>query len=155
MIKALLFDFSRTLLFPKDKNYTGSLNDLYKQNRDNPDFNFFAYFVLNAELIDYLKSVKEKFKLYIFTSESVQNDPAIIIDLNKVFDKIYSAKEIGLSKKDINSYKHIVSDLNLNPNEILFVDDSVENIKVSKTLGINTHVFSSNKECIGIIDRYE
>lgn len=145
MIKALLFDFSRTLLFPKDKNYAGSLNDLYKQNKDNPDFNFFDYFELNIELIDYLKSIKGKFKLFIFTSESIQNDPAIINDLNKVFDKIYSAIEIGFSKKDVNSYKHIVSDLNLSPNEILFIDDSEENIKAAGKTGILVLRYQSNE----------
>ena len=34
--------------------------------------------------------------------------------------------------KDINSYKYIVSDLNLSPNEILFIDDSEENIKAAE-----------------------
>ncbi len=153
MIKALLFDFSRTLLFSKDTNYTGSLNDLYKQNKDNPDFNFFAYFELNAELIDYLKSVKEKFKLFIFTSESIQNDSAIINDLNKVFDKIYSAKEIGLSKKDINSYKHIVSDLNLNPSEILFIDDSEENIRTAEKTGILVFCYQSNEALLSYLKK--
>lgn len=152
MIKALLFDFSRTLLFPKDKNYAGSLNDLYKQNRDNPDFNFFAYFDLNTELIDYLKSLKGKFKLFVFTSESIQNDPAIINDLNKVFDRIYSAKEIGLSKKDVNSYKHIVSDLNLNPNEILFIDDSDDNITTATKINIKVVKYTNNNAIIDYIN---
>lgn len=36
----LLFDFSRVLLMPKDPDYTGSLNGLYKEHKDDPGFDF-------------------------------------------------------------------------------------------------------------------
>jgi hypothetical protein len=35
MIKAIVSDFSRVLLFPKDKNYQDSLNALHKQLSQN------------------------------------------------------------------------------------------------------------------------
>lgn len=144
MIKAMLFDFSRTLLFPKDKTYTGGLNDLYKKISENQNYNFLEYFELNTELLDYLETIKNKFGLHIFTSESIQNDPAIKNNLTNIFTKIFSAKQMGLSKKDPKAYEFISRKLNLNPNEILFVDDSSENLELAKTAGLQTLQYKDN-----------
>lgn len=144
MIKALLFDFSRTLLFPKDKTYTGGLNDLHKKIQENPNYNFLESFELNKGLLDYLETVKNKFDLYIFTSESIQEDPAIKDDLAKIFTKIFSATEMGLSKKDPKAYEFIAKELNLIPNEILFIDDSSENLEAAKIAGLQTLQYKDN-----------
>lgn len=87
----LLFDFSRVLLFPKDPTYTGSLNGLYKEHKNDPDFNFFHYFELNEELLTYLDGIKDKANLYIFTSESIQDAPEIAPRVAEVFKQVYSA----------------------------------------------------------------
>lgn len=86
MIKVLLFDFSRVILFPKDKNYTGKL----------------------------------------------------------IFKKIYSALEIGLDKKDPKAYSLIAQDLGLKPEEIVFIDDSLENLSAAKSAGLSTIWYQSN-----------
>ncbi len=138
MIKSLLFDFSRTLLFPKDTHYTGSLNELYRLKRDDINFNFFSYFELNNRAIDLLKPLKNKYKLAIFTSDSIQNDPEIYNQLSSVFSKIYSAKEIGFSKSDPRAYEFIINDLGLSPEEIIFIDDSKLNIDAASIAKLDT-----------------
>lgn len=144
MVKALLFDFSRTLLFPKDKTYTGGLNDLYKKISLNTNFKFFDYFELNKGLLDYLETLKYKFNLYIFTSESIQEDPAIKNEIEEIFKKVFSAKELGLSKKDPKAYEFIAKELNLDPNEILFIDDTSVNLESAKISGFATLQYKNN-----------
>lgn len=141
MIKALLFDISRTLLFPTDKNYQGGLNSLYRELQQKENFNFLEHFELNNEALNYLDTVKNKVDLYIYTSESIQNDPAIIDRLLSIFKRIFSAKETGLSKKDPKSYEFIAKELNISPNEILFIDDSQENLDAAKIAGFNTLIY--------------
>lgn len=143
MIKSLLFDFSRTLLFPKDNQYVGSLNELYRLKRDEINFNFFNYFKLNDRLINLIKPLKNKYKLAIFTSDSIQNDPAIYNQLSSVFSKIYSAKEIGFSKSDPRSYEFIINDLDLSPEEIIFIDDSKVNIDAASIAKLDTITYES------------
>lgn len=138
MIKALLFDFSRTLLFPVDKEYSGSLNELYKLKKEEDKFNFLNYFTLNSELINLLGALKEYYKLAIFTSDSIQNDPEIYNQLSSVFSKIYSAKEIGFSKSDPRAYEFIINDLGLSPEEIIFIDDSKLNIDAASIAKLDT-----------------
>jgi hypothetical protein len=64
MIKVLLFDFSRTLLFPTDNNYKGELNPLHAQLSQTPDYDFNKHFFLNTELLKYLKISLERIAIY-------------------------------------------------------------------------------------------
>jgi len=144
MIKVLLFDFARVLLFPKDENYSGKLNDLYKTVKDEKHFNFEDVFYFNEELLDYLRTVKDKYKLVMFTSETIQDDPAVVEKLDGIFENIFSAKKMGFTKTDPEAYRFIVSKLQCNPNEILFIDDSVENVNSAKITGMKTHLFTDN-----------
>lgn len=153
-VKALLFDFSRTLLFPKDKNYDGGLNSLHQKLSEDQNYKFLDNFELNSELMKYSNSIKDKVSLYIFTSESIQEDPSIKDDISKLFIKIYSAKKMGMSKKDPESYKHIAQDIGLNPGEILFIDDSQENLDAAKIAGLATTKYTNNPETIESIKQY-
>ena len=144
MIKVLLFDFARVLLFPKDENYSGKLNDLYKTVKDEKHFNFEDVFYFNEELLDYLRTVKDKYKLVMFTSETIQDDLAVVEKLDGIFENIFSAKEMGFTKTDPEAYRFIVSNLQCNPNEILFIDDNVENVNSAKITGMKTYLFTDN-----------
>ncbi len=146
MIKALLFDFSRTILFPKDRSYQGGLNSLHKEMSLREGYNFLDHFELDEHLLGYLKSVKSKYKLYIFTSGSVQNAPEIKPRLDEIFDKIFSAEEIGLAKNDPKAYEYIAEAIGLTPDEVLFTDDTEENIKAAKSIGMNTTLYKELEE---------
>ncbi len=63
-IQTFLFDFSRVLIFPKDKNYQGSLNELYRQHHEQPGYNIFSEFELNDELLTWLDKNRNKFNLW-------------------------------------------------------------------------------------------
>lgn len=73
MIKAIVSDFSRVLLFPKDKTYQDSLNILHKELSQKPNYNVLDYFELNIKLLDFYKSLKDKTPVYIFSSDAIQD----------------------------------------------------------------------------------
>ena len=143
MIKVLLFDLSWTILFPKDETYGGELNLLHRQLSSKPGYDFSKHFYLNEETIKYLESLKGKAGLYIFTSGKIQNAPEIRPKLDSIFNKIYSAEEIGLGKKNPESYKSVVKDLKVKPSEILFIDDMEGNVEAAKQAGLNAVVFQN------------
>ena len=146
MIKVILIDFSRTLLFPKDKNYSGKLNPLYSSIIVKSNYNFFDYFYLNQELIDYLKLLRKKYNLYVFTTDIVQNDPAIKPILEKNFSEIFVANDLGIDKKDPSGYKKLAGILKERPENILLIDDTLEKIEAAKKAGFQTIQFISNKK---------
>ena len=100
MVNTLLFDFSRVILFPKDKAYIGDLNPLHAELRKNPGYRFLDYFELNIDLMRFLREIKSKYELYIFTSGSIQDAPEIQPEIREVFAKVYSAERIGYSKRE-------------------------------------------------------
>ncbi len=148
MTRVLLFDFSRTLIFPKDPSYDGKLNDLYRQIISNKNYDIFEHFVLNEELINFVKSFKSKYNLVIFTTDILQNDPAIKHILDRVFSKVYAAKDLEVSKREPNGYKTVAEKLNVHPKDILFIDDLEDNINPAKEAGLQTIRYISNNQLI-------
>ena len=148
MITTLLFDFSRVLLFPKDKSYRGELNPLHAELSKNPNYKFLDYFELNAELLRFLKGIKDRSELYIFTSGTIQDAPEIQPTLRDIFVRVYSAERIGFSKKDPDSYSFIANDLGINAGEILFIDDTAANIEAARAAGLETLLFVSTQETV-------
>jgi HAD superfamily hydrolase (TIGR01509 family) len=148
MIKVLLFDFSRVLLHPIDKTYFGSLNSLHKQLKDNESFYVFHYFELNEQILEYLETIKGKLRLAIFTTDIIQDDPLIKERIDPLFEKIYSASKLGITKKTNESYDFLAKDLNVKPEEILFIDDTESNIIPANEAGFKTHHYKNNGELL-------
>lgn len=154
MITSLIFDFSRVLLNVKDKYYKGFLNDLHKEKSKEPGYKFFDYFELNEELLKFLETIKDNYSLYIFTTGSVQDVLEVRKRIDPIFRKIYSSEELGLNKKDSQSYLFIAKDLNKNLHEILFTDDQLENIKAASNAGLATIQFQSTEQFINTLSEF-
>ncbi len=147
MVKILLFDFSRVLLFPTDDLYTGSLNNLYKEKKNESGFIFTNYFKLNDEILIDLKKHSDR-RLVIFTSETIQDAPEIKDKVHEVFDTVISAIDLGKGKKDPGAYTEISIKLGASPSEILFIDDSNENLIAASHAGLTTYKYINNDELI-------
>lgn len=146
MLKAILSDFSRTLLFPKDASYQESLNKLYSTVKETKDFNFFDHFTWNQELEDFYAdlSLKMDISINIFTTETIQEDPALENILCRTFSNIFKVSDInGLKKDNPAAYIKICSLLDLKPEEVLFIDDSMVNIKAAEEAGLMVMQYTS------------
>lgn len=148
MVSTILSDFSRVLLFPVDRNYSGGLNALNKQliEKLGIEHPFFSYFELNSELLEFYKQLKNKCSVNIFTSDTIQDRPEVKEIINPIFSKIFSAKDYGLSKKDAASYSFLADKLGKKPNEILYIDDQLDNINAAKVAGFNTIRYTNNSD---------
>ena len=69
-------------------------------------------------------------------------------NLSSFFEKIYLSYEIGMRKPDAEIFNFVLSENNLNPNETLFIDDSIQHIESAKKLGIQTYWLDVKKESI-------
>lgn len=63
--------------------------------------------------------------------------------LNNLFEKIFTSYELKLVKPDPEIYKIVIRDLNVRPEECLFIDDLARNTRPAAELGIYTIVFHS------------
>lgn len=106
MIKAIISDFSRTLLFPKDTTYQGSLNELYRQVKENSDFKFFNYFVWNQPMHDYYEKlmIEKQLSLYIFTTDKIQEDPEVVPFTQDIYSDVLTVRDVNGLNKDLRGY---------------------------------------------------
>lgn len=141
----MISDFSRVLLFPKDETYKGSLNSLNKEliEKYGENYAFFNYFKLNEELIEYYKSLN--LPLYIFTTDVIQDNPALKPNLEKVFRRIFRAKELNIVKTEPKAYEFLVEELGLDAKEILYIDDNKDNIQAAYKAGLVAFLFENNE----------
>lgn len=146
MLKAVVFDFCRVFLFPRDESYFGELNALHKVLSENPKYNFDDNFVFNHELLDIVKNccIDQRYDLYIFTSGNIQETPECKRFLSDNFKKVISASKYKLSKKKTSSYLILSDMVGLEPSEILFIDDSRENTLAAENAGMLTITFRNN-----------
>ena len=155
MITTILSDFARVILNPKDKNYTGTLNELHKNlSIKNMNYSFFDYFEFNNEILNLYRQLKTKYSVNIFTTGTIQNRSEVRQIINPIFDHIYSAKDYGLNKKQSDAYLFIANKLNKKPNEIIFIDDQVNNITAAKKAGLYTINYLNFQETVSLLKKY-
>ncbi len=149
MITTVISDFSRVILQPIDANHEGGLNALHKELiQQLGTYDLWEYFVINEELLSFYSSLKPTVSINIFTKGTIQKEPQIKEKITPIFENIFSATELNLSKKDPESYKLIAKKLNVQPEEILYVDDQQGNIDAAKQAGMNVILFTSTKQIL-------
>lgn len=146
MIHALVTDFSRVLLFPADTQYAGGLNALCQNLAATGEYNFWEHFVLNRELLAFYKSVGEHVSVYMFTTEHIQEHPALQPELEGVFRGVFSGARLRLKKSDPAAYITIANEIGYSPVEVLYVDDQQHNLDAAGQAGMTTIRYTSNEQ---------
>jgi putative hydrolase of the HAD superfamily len=97
---------------------------------------------VDFEIFSLIEKLKNNYKIAILSnadSESVrerfkkQNFP-----LEKYFDYISISSETGLLKPDPEAFKHCLKIMEIKPEEVIFIDDTKENILSAESIGMNT-----------------
>jgi FMN phosphatase YigB (HAD superfamily) len=154
-IVAIITDFSRVLLFPTDNNYAGSLNELNNRlMKDDPDYTFLDYFSLNKELLAFYRELQTELPVFIFTSDSIQEHPAIKEGLAQTFRGVFSAKELNVSKDEAWSYTKLAKQLHIKTGEMLYIDDQQKNVNAAKDAGCKTILYRDNDTLIAEVKSY-
>ena len=61
-----------------------------------------------------------------------------------VFDRVFTSGHAGMRKPDLSFYYYVLKEIELAPEEAVFVDDKMENVLAARSLGINGIVFEDN-----------
>ena len=100
----------------------------------------------SVELLLDLKS--KNFLCYVLSNWSAETFVGMKDDypfLNK-FDGLLLSGEVKLIKPEIAIYELAISRFNLTPEETVFIDDTLENIEIAKSLNFKTvHLTDPNK----------
>lgn len=129
------------------EEFRNDIRQLAKINFDNQDFDA-AWCGMLAGIpfrrTEILQELSKNYKLYILSNTSPLHidffsemfEQVAGFPLEKVFTKCYYSHEIGLHKPDPETYKHVLSDAQINAEETLFLDDNIHNVKAAEELNI-------------------
>jgi putative hydrolase of the HAD superfamily len=102
---------------------------------------------LPQKRISLINNLKSSFSIYLLSNTNVIhiNEIKKKIGVKKynrfynLFNKVYYSHEIGLRKPNPEAFNIILNENELNVNEVLFIDDSIQHINTAKKLGIKTY----------------
>jgi len=103
----------------------------------------------NPQIYALIKKLKEKFRIICLSDTNLihlkaHQEQGTIQDFHKVFTSF----QIGGIKKDPNTFKKVLNELALTPEETLFIDDNEKNIEIANSLGIQTIRYTDYKKLI-------
>ena len=102
-------------------------------------------------LWDILPALKSKYKLCIINNGTAFTLPTFkkTFQIDDYFDVFLSSAVEGLRKPDPRIYKLAIDRLGVKPNDVLFMDDSLQNIDAAKGIGIETIYWKTPEEGFG------
>ena len=101
------------------------------------------------ERIEAIEKMKKHYKIFLMSNSNVIHYDLYVRDLqlrfgynefDELFNKSYFSFAEHLEKPDPRFFELILDHEGLLPEETLFIDDTEANIKVAKSLGINTYL---------------
>ena len=93
--------------------------------------------------LEFLQLLSKKYRLFLLSNtdaihiESFEKKSGISFysDFYQCFEKVYFSFEIGLRKPDLDIFRHLINNHDLDPKRTLFVDDKRENTDAAAELG--------------------
>jgi putative hydrolase of the HAD superfamily len=114
----------------------------------------FATDVLDHELVDYLRSLRPRFKTALLSNASLRLVTTLNeLDVEDCFDVIVISAQVGLMKPDPAIYRLTLDRLGVEPHEAVFLDDIAENVEAAARLGIHGVLFTGRGEALNELDR--
>lgn len=154
MIKIVLSDFSRTILYPRDEQYSGSMNSLHEQLCKKEDYDVWEHFAFHEILLSFYKNISVKIPVYVLTTKYLQAWPPVKARLDECIRDVFIAEELDLSKSDPVIYCHVAETLGIQTDEILFLDDAEKNIAAAAEAGCVTIRFEEEKQAVEDLKKY-
>jgi len=151
MFKIIISDLSRVILFPKDRSYYGSLNSFYSEHCKEPNFNFWNYYEINQEYLDFLKTLKLKLKLILFTSGSIQNTKELQFKLLEIFEELLNPAIVGFNKDKKEAYTSVAKRYNVNTNEMILIDDDKSFVEAARQASVKIIRYSGDNRILFLV----
>lgn len=176
MIKVLAFDLVGVLVREKDVELTyeeEKLERLFGPNKSDNEYlelanNFVPnkdeimgitdniinklYEVRDDELLFKIRKKYPNMKVVVATNHISRVRNYIIENFD--VDEIFISAEMNKVKPNVEFYEELVKKLNIEPNEILFLDDNKDNVEGAKTVGLNTIKVERNMDLFEKIENY-
>lgn len=99
---------------------------------------------LNEELINYIATLHDHYKVALLSnaSSTYLRGELKKYDLEDYFDEIVVSSEVALIKPDPRIFEYLLEKLHVQPNECIFIDDTLRNVTAAIDIDIHGIAFS-------------
>jgi len=139
-----------------EKEYWKKMVEITKSTRMVTELRGKVYglMIIKKKTVEIIKKLKDNFKLGLLTNNTKEwmdflkskKDGKEALQL---FDVVINSADVSVKKPDKRFYEIMVKRLQLQPEEILFIDDTERNTKVAESLGMDVIIFESVRQLRG------
>lgn len=122
-------------------NFSDNIKSKYKDRL----VKYYELRTLNNTLINLIKELKKNNKIYVL-SDNNKEASLYYKSILKDIDEFMFSYEYKTVKKDGKLFEIFLNKYNLDPKTCYFIDDTLENIKVAESYGINGILYNDNDE---------
>lgn len=85
-----------------------------------------------------LQSLQPRYRLAVLTNTNALHWPRIVDEFELIdeVERVFASHQLGMIKPEIEIYQHVLEQLEVAPQRVLFVDDNQHNIDTAQHLGI-------------------
>jgi len=110
---------------------------------------FFAGDVIDHEIVDFLRSIKPRYKTGLISNAwSGLRDYIVREKFDDAFHHMFISAEVGVAKPDPKIYHIALEQLQVNPKEAVFIDDFIENITACEKVGMKGIHFTDSQSAL-------
>jgi epoxide hydrolase-like predicted phosphatase len=111
---------------------------------------------LDEVLVDFIRGLRGEYTTALLSNAWDDLRPLLVSNwkIADAFDRIFISGEMGLAKPDPKIYQEVVKQLAVNPGEIVFVDDFIENVEAARAAGWNAVHFRSREQALADLAEY-
>ncbi len=128
-----------------DDYWRGVAEILYMRNDDIAELrtDYFSGDRLNYRLINVIRELRAKeYPIALLSNESPQLEARLHeLEIHDLFEPVLISAQIGVMKPDTTAYRIALRELGTAPQETVFVDDALSNIRGAQALGIHAILF--------------
>lgn len=104
--------------------------------------------------LEFLDRLKDRYPIYLLSNTNqihlnsfyeIYHQKERKSSFEQIFTKAFYSFEIGLRKPDLDCYEWVLNDLQIDPENSLFIDDSINNIHGAQKAGLQTLLLTPEK----------
>lgn len=130
--------------------YAKILAEKTDKNPENIWPEMFNKIIINKEIINLIQKLKKNYKIALLSNHVEEWITSTIEyhNLKNNFDEIVISSQFKLIKPDPEIFHLTIKKLNVKPNEAVFIDDRQTNVTGGSKVGINSILYTTNKQLI-------
>ncbi len=104
----------------------------------------------NYAMVSFIHDLKQQSQgeIEIYAMSNISKEDWAVLSTKipdwSIFNQVFTSGYAGMRKPDPEFYRHVLQEINLSPEETLFVDDKMENVLAARSLGIDSLVFDND-----------